>query len=90
MTERWCIFRELAEPQKLLGHLLKPAIAHLASDTIGVYLQAVLKTFGVWAAELSQTWDNDDISKVKATVNEVVEGLRPFTSNANVEVQERV
>ena len=81
---------ELAEPQKLLPYFLKPSIVNLDPDTISVHLQAAVKAFGVWSVELSQAWDDDNIPRVKAVVDETVEGLKPFASNADIEVQERV
>lgn len=84
------ICRELAEPQKLLTHLLQPRVLILDTETIAVYVQAALKIFGVWTAELADRWDNDDLPKVKGMVDNVVEQLGEFVSNSDIEVQERV
>ncbi|KAI0076052.1 Adaptor protein complex AP-3 delta subunit [Panus rudis PR-1116 ss-1] len=80
---------ELAEPQKLLSFLLQPRVLTLNADIISVYLQSATKVFGVWAAELADRWDNDDLPKVKETVDTVLERLAEFASNPDIEVQER-
>ncbi|KZV61604.1 Adaptor protein complex AP-3 delta subunit [Peniophora sp. CONT] len=80
---------ELAEPQKLIPLLLKHGVTELSPGTIGVHLQAVLKIFGLWTSELSQTWDDDDLSRVKAVVEDTTEALYTFASSADMEVQER-
>ena len=86
---RLVIFRELAEPQKLIPYLLQTHTPHLDPDTLGVYLQAVLKIFGTWAMELSQRWDSDDLSKAKNVVDGIIDSLEGFVSSSNIEVQER-
>ena len=65
--------RELAEPQKLLNYLLQPRVLTLDTETVAVYLQAALKIFGVWTAELADRWDNDDLPKVKSLVDTLVD-----------------
>ncbi|VDC05752.1 unnamed protein product [Peniophora sp. CBMAI 1063] len=80
---------ELVEPQKLIPLLLKSGVTELSPATIGVHLQAVLKIFGLWASELSQNWDNDDLPRVRAVVDETIEALRTFASSSDIEVQER-
>lgn len=82
--------RELADPQKLLTYLLQPRVLGLPPDTIAVYLQATTKVFGVWASELAERWDGDDLPKVKNIVESTIERLGDFVSNPNIEVQERV
>ena len=82
--------RELAEPQKLLSYLLQPRVLTLPTDIISVYLQAAIKVFGSWAAELADRWDDEDLSQVRSTVDTVVEQVSIFASNADIEVQERV
>lgn len=81
---------ELSEPQKLLEYLLRPAVLKLASETIAVYLQASLKVFGSWCAGLAGQWDNDDLPKIRGMVDTLVERVSAFTSNPDIEVQERV
>lgn len=81
---------ELSEPQKLLNYLLQPAVLNLASDTIAVYLQAALKIFGNWCADLADRWDDDDLPRVKGVVDSMVERIADFASNPDIEVQERV
>ncbi|KAI0828832.1 Ap3d1 protein [Trametes gibbosa] len=80
---------ELAEPQKLLSHLLQPGITTLPSDIVAVYLQASLKVFGSWAAELAERWDNDDLPRVQGAVSDVLERLPSFAAHPDIEVQER-
>lgn len=82
--------RELAEPQKLLNYLLQPSISRLHSDTIAVYIQAATKVFGFWSSELAQRWDDDDLPRVKETVDFVIDRLGEFVTSPDIEVQERV
>jgi AP-3 complex subunit delta-1 len=84
----WC--REIAEPQKLLSHLLQPNVSLLASETIGAYLQAAVKLFGSWSMELSQDWDGGRIQDVKEVVDTLISRLETFASHTDIEVQERV
>ncbi|CDO73429.1 hypothetical protein BN946_scf185013.g63 [Trametes cinnabarina] len=80
---------ELAEPQKLLSYLLQSRISSLPPDVVAVYLQASLKVFGSWAAELAESWDDDDLPRVQGTVNDIVERLSDFVTHPDIEVQER-
>ncbi|KAJ7204362.1 adaptin N terminal region-domain-containing protein [Mycena pura] len=80
---------ELAEPQKLLPYLLRPEIATLSPEIIAVYIQAVSKIFGHWAAEIAQRWDDDDLPEVKSTVELILGRVQEFVSSSDVEVQER-
>jgi hypothetical protein len=82
--------REIAEPQKLLPHLLQPNVSLLASETIAAYIQAAVKLFGSWSMELSQHWDNGRIQDVREIVDSLISRLENFTSHSEVEVQERV
>jgi hypothetical protein len=82
--------REIAEPQKLLPHLLQPNVSLLASETIAAYIQAAVKLFGSWSMELSQDWDNGRIQDVREIVDTLISRLENFTSHSEVEVQERV
>ncbi len=82
--------REIAEPQKLLPHLLHPNVSLLASETIAAYIQAAVKLFGSWSMELSRDWDNGRIQDVREIVNTLISRLENFTSHSEVEVQERV
>lgn len=82
--------RELADPQKLLTYLLQSRALDLPVDIVAVYLQAATKVFGVWAAELAERWDSDDLPKVKDVVESNIERLADFVSNPDIEVQERV
>ncbi|KAF7792545.1 hypothetical protein EIP86_003586 [Pleurotus ostreatoroseus] len=80
---------ELAEPQKLLSYLLQPKVLTLAPETVAVYLQAAIKVFGSWTAELADRWDDEDLTKVRSTVDTVVGQASEFASNSDIEVQER-
>jgi AP-3 complex subunit delta len=82
--------REIAEPQKLLPHLLQPNVTFLAPETIGAYLQAAVKLFGSWSMELSQDWDSGRIQNVREVVDTLISRLENFTSHSEIEVQERV
>ncbi|OJT09578.1 AP-3 complex subunit delta-1 [Trametes pubescens] len=80
---------ELAEPQKLLSHLLQPGINALPPDVVAVYLQAAMKVFGSWAAELAERWDDDDLARVQGVVGDILERLQSFAAHPDIEVQER-
>ncbi|KAJ7040260.1 armadillo-type protein [Mycena alexandri] len=80
---------ELSEPQKLLPYLLQPQIATLLPEIIAVYIQSTAKIFGHWAAEVAQRWDDDDLPEVKSMVDLILDRVRDFVGNSNVEVQER-
>ncbi|KAI0691983.1 Adaptor protein complex AP-3 delta subunit [Cytidiella melzeri] len=80
---------ELAEPHKLLNYLLQLRVLNLSPEIIAVYLQAALKVFGSWSAELAGQWDDEDLPKVKTTVGTVLERIDDFASNSDLEVQER-
>ncbi len=82
--------REIAEPHKLLPHLLQPNVSLLASETIAAYIQAAVKLFGSWSMELSQDWDNGKIQDAREVVGSLISRLENFTSHSEVEVQERV
>ncbi|PFH49682.1 hypothetical protein AMATHDRAFT_147133 [Amanita thiersii Skay4041] len=80
---------ELAEPQKLIPYLLRPEISNLAPDILAVYIQAAMKTFGFWAAELAQKWDDEYLSEVKTVVESFISHIHEFTSSPHIVVQER-
>ncbi|KAH9849199.1 Ap3d1 protein [Lenzites betulinus] len=80
---------ELVEPQKLLSHLLHPGITALPPDIVAVYLQASIKVFGSWAAELAERWDDDDLPRVQGAVGDVLDCLPSFAAQPDIEVQER-
>ncbi|KAI0640096.1 Ap3d1 protein [Trametes polyzona] len=80
---------ELVEPQKLLPYLLQPVINTLPPDTIAVYLQASMKVFGSWAADLAERWDDDDLPRVQGAVADILERLPSFAAHPDIEVQER-
>jgi AP-3 complex subunit delta-1 len=70
--------------------LLQPNVSHLASETIGAYLQAAIKLFGTWSMELSQDWDSEKIQDAREVVDALILRLKDFTSHSEIEVQERV
>ena len=83
-------FSEIPEPQKVIPHLLQPEISRLAPDILAIYIQAVSKIFGSWAAELAQRWDDDDLPQVKASVDTIIARINEFATSPHIEVQERV
>lgn len=84
------LHRELENPHQVLMRLVQPSIFHLPSDIIAVYLQSSLKIFSHWACTLVDRWNDDQLPRVKATAMAVLDGIRPFASHADIEVQERV
>lgn len=83
-------YSELAEPQKLLDPLLRPEVLKLAPEIIAVYLQAAIKVFGAWSADLADQWNDEELPKVKGVVDTMVERVAEFAANPDIEVQERV
>lgn len=83
-------FRELAEPQKLLVHLLHPGVADLDPEIVAVYLQAATKVFGYGAAEQANAFDNDDLPKAREAVQMILDSVAEFATSPDIEVQERV
>lgn len=85
------IDRENSDTRKIIPTLLQPSVASLAPDIIAVYIQSVAKIFGTWVVQLAQTWDDDtDLPEVRRVADSIVEGIQPFASNPDFEVQERV
>ncbi|EKM61582.1 uncharacterized protein PHACADRAFT_83114 [Phanerochaete carnosa HHB-10118-sp] len=80
---------ELAEPQKLLDTLLRPEVHKLAPETIAVYLQAAVKVFGAWCADLAEQWNDEELPNVRGVAETMVERVAEFAANADIEVQER-
>ncbi|KAF8203875.1 adaptin N terminal region-domain-containing protein [Pholiota molesta] len=80
---------ELAEPQKLLPHLLQPEINNLAPDIIATYIQAAAKIFGFWASEIAQKWDDNDLPEVKQATESILNCVRRLSTSQHIEVQER-
>ncbi|KAF8215817.1 adaptin N terminal region-domain-containing protein [Mycena galopus ATCC 62051] len=80
---------ELSEPQKLLPYLLQAEIATLLPEIIAVYIHAASKIFGHWAAQIAERWDDDDLPEVKSMVDLILDHVREFVGNSDVEVQER-
>ncbi|KAF7784263.1 hypothetical protein Agabi119p4_428 [Agaricus bisporus var. burnettii] len=80
---------ELAEPESVLPHLLRPEVARLPPETVAIYVQAAIKVFGFWASELAERWEEDDLSRVLAAVESISERMNVFASSPHIEVQER-
>ncbi|GJE89511.1 AP-3 complex subunit delta [Phanerochaete sordida] len=80
---------ELADPQKLLEPLLRPEVFRLAPETIAVYLQAAVKVFGAWAADLADDWNDEELPRVRGVVDTMIERVGAFAAHADIEVQER-
>lgn len=80
----------MSEPQKLLPYLLQPSVNDLPADTIAVYVQAITKVFGLWAAELAQNWDDDSLPEVRQLVDSILSRVRELAGSRFIEVQERV
>jgi len=74
----------------LLPVLLQQGISKLHPETVAVCVHAATKVFAFWAVEIAKRWDNDDLLKVKQQVDYIVERLQEFTTDPNIEVQERV
>ncbi|EPT03380.1 hypothetical protein FOMPIDRAFT_1022378 [Fomitopsis schrenkii] len=80
---------ELAEPQKLLPHLLQPGLVALDPEIVAVYLQAATKVFGYWAAEQAGTFELDDLPRIRDAVDVALERAGTFATSPDIEVQER-
>ena len=55
-----------------------------------MYLQAAIKVFGTWTADLADRWDDEELARVRSSVDMVMERIGDFASNPDIEVQERV
>ncbi|KAH8101043.1 Adaptor protein complex AP-3 delta subunit [Phellopilus nigrolimitatus] len=80
---------ELSDVRKVLPSLLSADTEQLAPDIVAVYIHSAAKVFGIWAVELANHWDEDDLPEVKASVESIVSGLQEFASSPDFEVQER-
>jgi len=80
---------ELAEPQNLLPHLLQPGLVALDPEIVAVYLQAATKVFGYWAAEQANTFESEDLLKIRDAVDMTLERAGEFATSPDIEVQER-
>ncbi|KAG6817562.1 hypothetical protein H0H87_006939 [Tephrocybe sp. NHM501043] len=80
---------ELAEPHKLLPHLLQPEVSSLAPEIISVYIQAATKIFGTWSAVIAQRWEDDDVVEVKNLVEQLTSRFGELVSSPHIDVQER-
>ncbi|KAF8330859.1 adaptin N terminal region-domain-containing protein [Cantharellus anzutake] len=79
----------LSDPIGTLKLLFKQQVSRLPGEIIAVYLQATLKIFGHWAAELSKQWREDSLSEAQKQVDQMLSSITLFISSDNVEVQER-
>uniref|UniRef100_A0A0W0GBD1 AP-3 complex subunit delta n=1 Tax=Moniliophthora roreri TaxID=221103 RepID=A0A0W0GBD1_MONRR len=80
---------ELTDPQKLIPLLLREEISSLDPEIIVVYIQAAVKIFGFWAAEIAQRWSEEDLQEVKDIVGMIASRVGEFVSSPHIEVQER-
>ncbi|KAL1728262.1 adaptin N terminal region-domain-containing protein [Schizophyllum commune] len=80
---------EMMDPQKLIPYFLQPEITLLPPDIMAMYIQAAVKIFGFWAAELAANWDNDDLAELQSTVDTIITRATDLASSPHVEVQER-
>ena len=87
-TEKSCSI--LSDPQKLLSHLLQNEVDGLFPDIIAVYIQAAFKIFGVWTAELAQSWSDEELPDLKVKVKSAIERMQVLANSEHIEVQERV
>lgn len=63
---------------------------NLTPDIISVYIHSATKAFGLWASELAQKWDDEDLSEVRQVVDQIITRMREFATSEYIEVQERV
>ncbi|TFK26650.1 Ap3d1 protein [Coprinopsis marcescibilis] len=80
---------ELLEPQKLIPYLLQTEVSNLPADIVAVYVQAAVKVFGSWAAEIGQQWDDGNLPEVQQVVATVISRMNELVSSPHVEIQER-
>ncbi|EJD54241.1 Adaptor protein complex AP-3 delta subunit [Auricularia subglabra TFB-10046 SS5] len=82
---------EQRDAPRVLGHLLQEAVVkHLSPETQAVFLQSAMKVFGHFAAELSGEWNDEaHLELARRVCGEVIQGVEPFASSEDVEVQER-
>lgn len=55
-----------------------------------MYIQAALKIFGVWTAELAQSWNDEELLDLKVKVKSTIERMQVLANSEHIEVQERV
>lgn len=84
------LFRELEDPPQVISYLLRDSVLRLPHSTTAIFIQAVLKVFGVWAVDLATRWNNDFLPEVRKTVEHVLSALQAYVKHDNTEIQERV
>ncbi|KAH6917072.1 Ap3d1 protein [Coprinopsis sp. MPI-PUGE-AT-0042] len=80
---------ELLEPQKLVPYLLQSESSDLPPDIASVYVQAAVKVFGTWAADVAQDWDDERFSEIQDTADSIMARMQELVSSPFIEVQER-
>lgn len=81
---------ELLEPQKLIPYLLQSESSILPPDIAAVYVQAAVKVFGTWVADVAQDWDDERFSEIQDIADSIMARMQELVSSPFVEVQERV
>ncbi|KAK8849458.1 hypothetical protein IAR55_004791 [Kwoniella newhampshirensis] len=80
---------ELSSPLSAISSLLSP-ILHLSSPSlITLSLQAVAKVFAFYIAKVSSRWTAEQHEETKNLVASMKQGLKPFLTHSDIEVQER-
>lgn len=65
-------------------------MSNLSPEIVAAYIQATVKVFGTWAAELAQEWDPDHMQDLQGVVEAVISRLEDLAASPYGEVQERV
>ncbi|KZT56129.1 Adaptor protein complex AP-3 delta subunit [Calocera cornea HHB12733] len=73
----------------LLYYLTRPAISSLPLNILTLYLYSTLKVYGAWAADIATRWDASDLIELNRVVDMIADGMKPFTTSDDIEVQER-
>ncbi len=80
----------LYDPKATLRALLQPQMQMLDSVITAICIQAATKLFGQWAATVADDWDAARHRDAKSLVQEAVEALTRWSTNEELDVQERV
>lgn len=62
----------------------------LSPQAIAIYLQSAAKIFGVWAINIAERWDEDELPDVKRVVEIIITAVQSFVGSEDIEVQESV
>ncbi|EJU02826.1 Adaptor protein complex AP-3 delta subunit [Dacryopinax primogenitus] len=80
---------ESSDRKVILYYLTRPLISSLPFNILALYLHSTLKVYGSWAADLAVRWDVSDSIELNRVVDMIAEGVKPFVSSRDIEVQER-